>query len=237
MAPGRSIAASIALNALLVGAMIYMTFAHNGASSGNLGAVMGGTMTRDGKQPRGGGVLHQLIHLYPAVSVNARKNQFQSGRRCGLTGKTGQTAYKYCFSHKRATKRQFPNIQQKYIYWPDGQRMVKLKVSTAALKTIEKRGLEAMAKEAGIDLNKLPFKDMRPERTEYVKKHSGEVPMSKKWVSGYWRKVNKMKNPEKIAASKKSQRVGKYYHGKIFFGRFTEAQLEQLNDVGFEEPQ
>ncbi|GAB5355400.1 hypothetical protein AAMO2058_000202200 [Amorphochlora amoebiformis] len=218
MAPGRSIAASIALNALLVGAMIYMTFAHNGASSGNLGAVMGGTMTRD-------------------VSVNARKNQFQSGRRCGLTGKTGQTAYKYCFSHKRATKRQFPNIQQKYIYWPDGQRMVKLKVSTAALKTIEKRGLEAMAKEAGIDLNKLPFKDMRPERTEYVKKHSGEVPMSKKWVSGYWRKVNKMKNPEKIAASKKSQRVGKYYHGKIFFGRFTEAQLEQLNDVGFEEPQ
>merc|ERR1712005_14665 len=82
------------------------------------------------------------------VTVGARTNQLKSGRRCGLTGKHGGIAYKYCFSHKRATKRQHANIQRKFIYWPEGQRMVKLKLSTAALKDIERKGLTAMAKEA-----------------------------------------------------------------------------------------
>lgn len=69
--------------------------------------------------------------------------------------------------------------------------MVRIKMSTSAMKSLDKKGLTVMAKEAGIDLNKLPFKDMRPERQEYVKKNSGTVPLSKKWVSGFHRKVHR----------------------------------------------
>nr|AAP79158.1 ribosomal protein rpL28 [Bigelowiella natans] len=169
------------------------------------------------------------------VAVNGRRNQIASGRRCGLTGKSGTTAYKYCFSHKRATKRQHPNIQQKYVFWPEGQRMVKIKLSTSALKSIDKKGLQVMAKEAGIDLNKLPFKDMRPERQEYKEKHKMEVPVSKKWVSGYYKKQHRMKNAEKLAASKKTPLEGKYYHGRVLFGRFNEDQMRQINDVPLED--
>lgn len=36
------------------------------------------------------------------------------------------------------------------------------------MKTIEKRGLQSMADEAGIDLWKLPFEDARPQRKEWL---------------------------------------------------------------------
>jgi len=139
------------------------------------------------------------------------------------------------FITRRATKRQHPNIQQKYVFWPEGQRMVKIKLSTSALKSIDKKGLQVMAKEAGIDLNKLPFKDMRPERQEYKEKHKMEVPVSKKWVSGYYKKQHRMKNAEKLAASKKTPLEGKYYHGRVLFGRFNEDQMRQINDVPLED--
>ena len=35
-----------------------------------------------------------------------------------------------------------------------GNRFVRLKLSTKAIKTIELKGLQAMAKQAGLDLNK-----------------------------------------------------------------------------------
>ena len=38
------------------------------------------------------------------------------------------------------------------------------------LKTIEKRGLDKMAKEAGVDLKSLPYTDVRPQRLEWVAK-------------------------------------------------------------------
>jgi len=57
-------------------------------------------------------------------------------------------------------------------------RFVKLKVSTRALKTIEKNGLDAMALEAGVDLWKLPFEDARPQRLQYLAENKGKVPVA-----------------------------------------------------------
>jgi len=113
--------------------------------------------------------------------------------------------------------------------------MVKLKIAASTLKSIEKKGLQQMAKEAGIDLNKLPFKDLRPERKEYLEKNQMQVPVSKKKVTGHFRNAYRMKNPEKLAASKKTPIEGKYYHGRIIFGRFNEDQLRQLNDIPLED--
>jgi large subunit ribosomal protein L28 len=50
---------------------------------------------------------------------------------------------------------QHANLQDKRIWWERGKRWVRLRLSTKAMKTMQKKGLEAMAKEAGIDLNKV----------------------------------------------------------------------------------
>ena len=47
----------------------------------------------------------------------------------------------------------------------EGQRWVQLRICTKAIKTIEKKGLQTMADEAGVNLWKLPFEDARPQRT------------------------------------------------------------------------
>jgi large subunit ribosomal protein L28 len=57
-------------------------------------------------------------------------------------------------SHRRTKKLQNVNLQWKRIWWAEGNRWVKLRISTKALKTLERKGLVAMAKEAGLNLNK-----------------------------------------------------------------------------------
>lgn len=58
-------------------------------------------------------------------------------------------------SHRRTKKLQEVNLQWKRVWWPEGNRFVRLRLSTKAIKTIEKNGIAAMAREAGINLNKL----------------------------------------------------------------------------------
>jgi large subunit ribosomal protein L28 len=74
-------------------------------------------------------------------------------RRCQLTGKKANNGYAISHSHRRTKRLQQANLQTKRLWWAEGNRFVKLKISTKALKTIEVKGLAAMAKEAGINLN------------------------------------------------------------------------------------
>ncbi len=76
-------------------------------------------------------------------------------RKCQLTGKKANNAMSVSHSHRRTHRRQEVNLQEKRIWWPQGNRWVKLRLSTTAIKTIDRKGLQAVAKEAGIDLNKL----------------------------------------------------------------------------------
>ncbi|KVI08113.1 Ribosomal protein L28 [Cynara cardunculus var. scolymus] len=55
--------------------------------------------------------------------------------------------------HKLSSPIKLP-IQPVALWWEAGKRFVKLRLSTKALKTIEKNGLDAVAKKAGIDLSK-----------------------------------------------------------------------------------
>ncbi len=75
-------------------------------------------------------------------------------RKCQLTGKKANNAFAVSHSHIRTKRLQHVNLQSKRIWWPEGNRFVKLRISTKAIKTLEKKGIGAMAKEAGIDLNK-----------------------------------------------------------------------------------
>ncbi|OKH19993.1 50S ribosomal protein L28 [[Limnothrix rosea] IAM M-220] len=76
-------------------------------------------------------------------------------RKCQLTGKKANNGMAVSHSHRRTKKLQQVNLQWKRVWWPEGNRFVRLRLSTKAIKTIEKKGIDAMAKEAGINLNKV----------------------------------------------------------------------------------
>ncbi|KAH7522051.1 large ribosomal subunit protein bL28c [Ziziphus jujuba] len=88
--------------------------------------------------------------------VTSFKPAFQpvARRICPFTGKKANKANKVSFSNHKTKKLQFVNLQYKKVWWEAGKRYVKLRLSTKALKTIEKNGLDAVAKKAGIDLRK-----------------------------------------------------------------------------------
>lgn len=75
-------------------------------------------------------------------------------KRCQLTGQKANNAFAVSHSHRRTKKLQQVHLQEKRLWWPEGNRWVKLKLSTRALKTLKKKGLQTMADEMGLNLNK-----------------------------------------------------------------------------------
>ncbi len=74
-------------------------------------------------------------------------------RKCVFTGKRPNVANKVSHSNRKSKKRQLPNIQSKKLWWAEGERFVQLRLSTRAMRTISKKGLEVFAREAGVDLS------------------------------------------------------------------------------------
>ncbi|CAI8153662.1 50S ribosomal protein L28 [Flavobacteriaceae bacterium] len=67
---------------------------------------------------------------------------------CELTGKKAMVGNNVSFSLNR-TKRKFnANLMKKRFYLPEEDKWITLKVSTSALKTINKIGITAAIKEA-----------------------------------------------------------------------------------------
>ena len=75
-------------------------------------------------------------------------------RRCPLTGKRPNVANKVSHSNIKTKKRQLPNLQRKRIWLEDEERWVRMRLSTRALRTLNKKGLRAYAAEVGLDLSK-----------------------------------------------------------------------------------
>ena len=84
-----------------------------------------------------------------------RCRRIPMGRKCQLTGKKANNAFAISHSHRRTKRLQEANLQEKRVWWPQGNRWVKLRLSTKAIKTLQIKGIDAMAKEAGLNLNKL----------------------------------------------------------------------------------
>lgn len=75
-------------------------------------------------------------------------------RKCILTGKRPNVANKVSHSNRKSKKRQLPNLQYKRIWWEEGGRFVRLRLSTSALRTLNKKGLGRWADEVGLDLER-----------------------------------------------------------------------------------
>ncbi len=66
---------------------------------------------------------------------------------CQLTGKRPMKGHKVSHSNVKTKRRFLPNLQEKRFFIPETGEWVKLKVSTSALRTIDKKGLHEYLKE------------------------------------------------------------------------------------------
>lgn len=69
-------------------------------------------------------------------------------RVCQLTGKKVMVGNRVSHSNIKTKRTFYPNLVKKKFYLPEEDRYVTLKVSTSALRTINKRGITACVKEA-----------------------------------------------------------------------------------------
>ena len=74
---------------------------------------------------------------------------------CQLTGKRPNTANHVSHAHNKTKRRQYPNIQTKRIWVPEEGRWVRLKLSTRAIRTLNRIGLKAFAKKQGVSMKSL----------------------------------------------------------------------------------
>jgi large subunit ribosomal protein L28 len=68
-------------------------------------------------------------------------------RVCQVTGKKPMTGHKVSFSNKKALRRFLPNLQVKRMYLAEEDTWITLKLSTEALRTINKNGLYSVVKQ------------------------------------------------------------------------------------------
>ena len=75
-------------------------------------------------------------------------------RVCELTGARANNGMAVSHSHIRTKKLQQVNLQKRRLWWIEGNKWVTLRISTKALKSIQKVGLDKFAKSQGVDLSK-----------------------------------------------------------------------------------
>jgi large subunit ribosomal protein L28 len=69
-------------------------------------------------------------------------------RVCEITGKKPIKGHKISHSNIKTLRRFLPNLQTKRFYIPEEDKWVTLKVSSEAIRTINKKGITACLKEA-----------------------------------------------------------------------------------------
>ena len=69
-------------------------------------------------------------------------------RICEITGKKVITGNNVSHSHKKTRRKFYPNLQTKRFYIPEEDKWITLKISTHAIRLIDKKGISAVLKEA-----------------------------------------------------------------------------------------
>ncbi|WP_016696922.1 50S ribosomal protein L28 [Actinoalloteichus spitiensis] len=66
---------------------------------------------------------------------------------CQVTGRRPGFGKQVSHSHRRTSRRWDPNLQDRRFWLPSERRWVRLRVSTKGLRTIDRRGIEAVVAE------------------------------------------------------------------------------------------
>ncbi|MBI2259988.1 MAG: 50S ribosomal protein L28 [Flavobacteriia bacterium] len=67
---------------------------------------------------------------------------------CQLTGKSVMVGNNVSHSNRKTKRKFYPNLISKKFYIPEEDSYITLKISTSALRTINKNGISACLKEA-----------------------------------------------------------------------------------------
>lgn len=68
-------------------------------------------------------------------------------RVCQVTGRKPVVGHKVSFSNKKAKRRFYPNLQTKRFFIVEEDRWITLKLTTDAIRTINKNGLSTVLSE------------------------------------------------------------------------------------------
>ncbi len=69
-------------------------------------------------------------------------------RVCQITGKRPQTGNSVSHANNKTKRRFLPNLHTKRFFVPEDGKWITLKVSTTAIKTINKRGISSVLKQS-----------------------------------------------------------------------------------------
>ena len=73
-------------------------------------------------------------------------------RICKISGKRPKTGNNVSKANNKTKRKQYPNLQKKKIFVPELNRNVRIKLSTKALKTIDRYGLMPYLNKKGLSL-------------------------------------------------------------------------------------
>jgi large subunit ribosomal protein L28 len=69
-------------------------------------------------------------------------------RVCQITGKRAQVGNKVSHANNKSKRMFYPNLQKKRFYIPEEDMWITLKVSTSAMRTINKNGITSVLRKA-----------------------------------------------------------------------------------------
>jgi large subunit ribosomal protein L28 len=69
---------------------------------------------------------------------------------CAITGKKPMSGNNVSHANNKTRRKWNPNLHWKRFWIPSENRFIRLRVSTSAMKNIDKKGIEAVLREAGL---------------------------------------------------------------------------------------
>lgn len=76
-------------------------------------------------------------------------------RVCQITGKRPRSGNNVSHANNKTKRKFYPNLHKKRFYIPEEDKWITLKVSTSALRTINKNGISAVLRKARANGNAL----------------------------------------------------------------------------------
>ena len=81
-------------------------------------------------------------------------------RVCELTGKRRNIGNNVSHAHNKTKKEQRPNVQYKRVFIPEAGQFIRMRLSTRAIRNINRMGLETYCGKIGVDYAKLLAKKL-----------------------------------------------------------------------------
>lgn len=88
-----------------------------------------------------------IIDIFEVFDITKLKIGGKMANKCELTGKGPMSGNNVSHAHNKTRRRFMPNLQKKRIWIPEENKWVTVKATAKALKTLDKKGYNAMMKE------------------------------------------------------------------------------------------